>query len=544
MARALRNFKMTRSAATPRAQPSAGLVATALVSGLAFSLPLAYVAIQNIRLGSNFFELITSPRTLGPLARSMTLATTVSLSSAVLGTALAWGTQRTDLVGRRLWAVLAPLPLVIPSFVGATALISGFAAGGFLENVVSPLGVERLPQLAGFRGAWLVLTLFTYPYVYLPVAARLRRLPVSLEESARLLGRSPRAVFTSIVFPQTATAISAGTLLVFLYTISDFGAVQLLRYDTLTRAIFANQLANRGTSMALALLLGIVALLVVAAERRLVRVDPPADARTSRGGLRYPMGIYRWPMTALVAGFFAFAILGPVASLLHWLIRGVRSGRSRGATAVETDGLASAIANTVTVSVIAAVVTVIAVLPVAYLTTRHRSRVGNVANAFIVAGFALPGIVVALAFVFWVLGSPALVGLYQTLPLLILAYVIHFGAQATRASAVAVSAVPQRLDDAARTLGASRLRRMATIEAPLMAPGLLAAAGLVLLSTMKELPATLLLSPTGFNTLATEIWASMETVSYAQAGLESLVLLAVSALLTWLLVIRSADRFD
>ncbi len=528
----------------PARQPNVGLVAAALAIGIVFSGPLAYVVWQNIRLGADFVDLVTSRRTIDPLGRSLLLASAVASTAAVLGTALAWAIHRTDLVGRRMWAVLAPLPLVFPSFVGATALISGFAAGGLLENLLQPFGIGGLPQLSGFRGAWLVLTLFTYPYVYLPVSARLRRLPTSLEESARLLGRSPRAVFASIVLPQTMTAISAGTLLVFLYTISDFGAVQLLRYDTLTRAIFANQLANRATSMALALLLGLVALIVVAAERRLMRADPPTGGRTRRGGLQYPLGALRGPGTLLISTFFAFALLGPVGSLAHWLIRGVSSGRTRGATAVDFDGLTTAITNTVVVSVLAAIVTVLAVLPVAYLTTRHRSRIGNIANSLVVAGFALPGIVVALAFVFWVLNSRALVAFYQTLPLLILAYVIHFGAQATRASAVAVSAVPQRLDDAARTLGASRLRRLLTIEAPLMAPGLLAAGGLVLLSTMKELPATLLLAPTGYDTMATRIWAAMETVSYAQAGLDALVLLVVSGVLTWVLVIRSADRLD
>jgi iron(III) transport system permease protein len=167
-----------------------------------------------------------------------------------------------------------------------------------------------------------------------------------------------------------------------------------------------------------------------------------------------------------------------------------------------------------------------------------------VANAFVIGGFALPGLVTALALVFWVLSNDVLAGLYQTFPLLILAYVVHFGAQGSRASQVAVGAVSQRLDDAGRMLGAGRMRRFFSIELPLMLPGLGAAAGLVLLSTMKELPATLFLAPTGFRTLATEIWFSMETVSYAQAGLESMVLLAVSAVLTWLLVIRSADRLD
>jgi iron(III) transport system permease protein len=165
-----------------------------------------------------------------------------------------------------------------------------------------------------------------------------------------------------------------------------------------------------------------------------------------------------------------------------------------------------------------------------------------VTNAVVVGGFALPGLVIALALVFWVLGADFVSALYQTLPVLIFAYVIHFGAQAMRASQVAVGGVPSRLDDAARMLGAGRARRFRTVDLPLMLPGLAAGAGLVLLSTMKELPATLLLSPPNFETLATRIWSANESNYFAQVGLASLLLLALSGALTWVLVVRRAEQ--
>ncbi len=532
----------TGHAAAPPAPP--GLTAVAAVIGLGFAAPLGYVVWQNVDLRADFLDVVWTSTTIEPLRRSLILATSVAISAAVLGTALAWLLVRSDLPGRRLWRILAPLPLVFPSFVGATALISGFATGGLLERVVQPLGIAELPELAGFRAAWFVLTLFTYPYVYLPVAARLQRLPASLEESARLLGRRPGSVFATVVLPQTRTAISAGTLLVFLYTVSDFGAVELLRYDTLTRAVYANRLVDRPTSMALSLLLGLVAIAVVAAERALVRRDPPLPGRTGGTGMQVALGRWRWPAAAAVVAFVGFAIVGPVSSLAYWTIRGVDSTRSTGSLAVSLDGLGRAVSNTVLLSLATAAVTVAVVLPIAYLTTRYRTTVGGAANGLVVGGFALPGLVTALALVFWVLNTPALVALYQTLPILLLAYVIHFGALASRASQVAVATVPPRLEDAARMLGAGRARRFVTVEAPMMAPGLIAAGGLVLLSAMKELPATLLLAPIGFDTLATRIWGSMDAVAYAQAGLDSMVLLAVSAILTWLFVIRAADRLD
>jgi len=182
------------------------------------------------------------------------------------------------------------------------------------------------------------------------------------------------------------------------------------------------------------------------------------------------------------------------------------------------------------------------VLPVAYLTARYRSRAGGVANAVVVGGFALPGLVIALSLALFTLETPMVAGLYQTTTLLIVAYSVHFGGQALRAAQVAVGGVPNRVVDAARVLGAGRVRRFFTVEAPLMAPGLAAGAGLVLLSTMKELPATLLLSPPGFRTLATVIWDAAETGALGRAGVASLVLVAVSAIPTWFLVIRNVDR--
>jgi iron(III) transport system permease protein len=197
--------------------------------------------------------------------------------------------------------------------------------------------------------------------------------------------------------------------------------------------------------------------------------------------------------------------------------------------------------NTSVSSIAAAATALVLVLPVAYLVGRHKSKLGEAANGFIVAGFALPGLAIALALVSLVLDTPALSVFYQTFPLLVLAYVVHFGAQALRASQVSLAAVPARVEDAARMLGAGRVQRFFRAELPLMMPGLLAGAGLVLLSSMKELPASLLLAPPGFQTLAMRIWASTESAYFADASIASLILIALSGVLTWALVIRRSE---
>ncbi|MGH9113909.1 MAG: ABC transporter permease, partial [Acidimicrobiales bacterium] len=228
-----------------------------------FTAPLLYLVWRNATGDEDLAALYRSSATLTPLRNTLGLAFATAASTAVVGTALAWLATRTDLPLRRLWAVLAPLPLVFPSFVGALALMAAVAPGGLLDTPLGWVGVET-PRLEGFWGAWLVLTLFTTPYVMLPVAARLTALPPSLEESARLLGRRPLEVFRTVVLPQLSGAIGAGALLVFLYAVSDFGVVVLLRFDTLTRAIDTNRLHDRDQSVALSLLLAVVSLAVVA----------------------------------------------------------------------------------------------------------------------------------------------------------------------------------------------------------------------------------------------------------------------------------------
>jgi iron(III) transport system permease protein len=523
-----------------RPRAPAALVVVSLVVACAFAGPLVYLVVRTAQEGGDALEVLRSDTALGPLVRTLTLAASTAAACAVLGTALAWLVMRTDLPFRRVFRVLVALPLVIPSFVGAFVLIAAFARGGLLDDV---LGFDALTRVRGFWAAFVTLTILSYPYVYLPVAARLAALPPSLEETARSLGRSPSQVFRTVVLPQTTGAIAAGSLLVFLYVISDFGAVSLLRYDTLTVRIESARLFDPTTAIALAMLLAVVALVVVVSERGLSRRRVHTEAvAAGRQPLQAPLGAWKGPAVLFAGAVVAVGLVIPLAVLTQWTLRGV--GEDRAARGVGWSEVWQPLLNTGGIAIVTAVVAVAVVLPVAYLTTRHRSRAGALANALVVAGFALPGLVIALAVVFWVLRAPLVGGLYQTFPLLVFAYVVHFGAQSMRASQVSVSGVPRRMEDAARSLGSGRWRRLRTVDVPLMLPGLAAGAGLVLLSTMKELPATLLLAPTGFDTLATRIWSATESAFFARAGLHALVLVALSGVLTWWLTIRRIERLD
>ncbi len=509
-----------------------------------FAAPLVFLVVQASGFGQPFTDAMTDPDNLAPLGRSLLLASSVAVAASVLGTASAWVVTRTDLPLARMWAVLLALPLVLPSYIGAFTLQAALSRGGLTDSLIG----LSLPEVRGFWAAFAIMSLLTYPYVYLLVAARLRQLPSNLEESARLLGHRPATIFRRVVLPQVVPAILAGALLVFLYAVSDFGLPQLLRYDTLTRVIFSN-LLDRPVSTALALQLGMLALLIATGERAAVGRLASAPSRTAakgRSGLRWPLRRWRVPSLVAVAGLTTAALVGPMTVLVYWSVRGIVNGSTRPSSPIADPGqLLAPVLGSATGGILAALAATVVVLPVAFLTARHRGRTADGANALVVAGFAMPGLIIALSLAFFTLRAPGFVaGLYQTLPLLVIAYVVHFGAQSLRAAQVAVAAVPSSVIDVSRTMGVSRTRRLLRVELPMMAPSLLAGAGLVLLSALKELPATLLLSPPGFRTLATDVWAATTDAFWAEASIVSLVLVALSAVLTWLLVLRRADALS
>ncbi len=505
------------------------LPALSLVVGGVFLFPVAYLLWEAIFLGSEFWATLSSGDTLRPLANSLLIASTTAAACAVLGTSLAWLVARSTMPGRAMWRLLLPLPLVIPSFVGATAILVAFGPGGL---------VPFFPRLDGFWGAFVVLTMLSYPYVYLPVLARLRATPASLEEASRLLGVGTWRTQIGIVLPQLRSAIAAGTLLVFLYGLSDFGAVSLMRFDTITRAIFSSRLFDRTASLTLGLVLALLALGVAAVDRAVPR--RPHHGAIGRTPARYSLGTGSILAVGLATATVGLALVAPIGVFVAWVVRGSSTvGVGYSGLGDDLGFLLSPLVNSAVAAVVAAAVAAIVVLPVAFATVRRRRVAAGFASTVVTSTFALPGLVVALAIVFWAVRAPApMAFLYQSFPLLILAYVLHFGAQTLQASETAIGAVPARYDEAARMLGAGGGKRFLTVDLPLMAPGLLAGAGLVLLSTLKELPATLLLAPIGFDTLATRIWAAAEDGFFAEVGITSLVLILLSGALTWSFVLR------
>ena len=506
----------------------AGVVAVAMV------LPLAYLVLRTLGAGAELWDLLFRSRTLDILVRSMLLVVAVTLASVAVALPLAWLTVRTDLPLRRVWAVLTALPLVISSYIGGFIVVAALGPKGMLQQLLEgPLGVERLPEIYGFPGAMLTLTFLSYPYVLLTTRAALWRLDPSLEETARSLGHGAWATFFQVVLPLLRPAIAAGALLVALYTLSDFGAVSLLRYETFTWAIYIQyeSALDRTIAAALSLVLVSVAFGILATEA--FTRGQSRYYRSGVGVMRPPamvsLGRWRWPAIALCGAVVLLSLAMPVSILVYWVIRGV----SQGEPLLFSWGPAW---NSLYASGLAAAGAVIAALPIAILAVRYPGRISALLERITYVGFALPGIVIALALVFF--GANFATPLYQTLGLLIFAYVVLFLPGAVGAIRTSLLQVSPRVEEAARNLGKRPHQVFGAITFPLVRPGVVAGAALVFLLTMKELPATLILGPIGFKTLATSVWSAASEAFFAQAAAPALLLIVVSSVALASLMLR------
>jgi iron(III) transport system permease protein len=530
---------VSRSSTSARRAPFL-LVAAALAVVALVCLPLVYLVVRVVDGGAGAWSVLGRGRILELVGNTVLLTGLVTGAALVLGVPLAWLVVRTDLPARRFWAVAAALPLVIPSYVAALALLAAFAPRGFLQQVLEgPFGVERVPEIYGLPGAVLALTISTYPYVYLLAAAALRDLDPALEEASRSLGRARAETFRRVTLPSLRPSLGAGALLVALYTLSDFGAVSLMQYSSLTRAIFVQyrSLFDRTPAAVLALVLVLLTAIVLVLEhyaRGRVRYHRRSPG-TVRPTQRIRLGRWRWPAFALCAAVVGFALALPLAVIGYWLERAVSLERGLG------DVWGPAL-NSILASSLAAGAAVAAALPVAILAVRYHAAWTRALERLSYSSNALPGIVIALSLVFFAANYASFA--YQTLGLLVFAYVVRFLPQAVAASHSALLRVDPRLEEAARGLGKSPRHAFATVTAPLVAPGLLAGVALVFLSTMKELPATLLLAPIGFETLATEVWTATTVAAYSRAALPALLLVLFSAPFVYLLTVRRGPEVD
>lgn len=486
-------------------------------------VPIAYLLLRTAEYGpETLFSTLATERVARLTATSFALVAAVTVLCLAIGVGLAVLATRTNVPGRRALAVGAALPLAVPSYVAAF----GWAS---LSDLIDPASTFE-----GFWAAVFVLTLVTYPYVYLPVSASLLSVDTSQEEAARALGLSPTRTFFRVTLRLVTPAVAAGGLLCALYVLADFGGVSILRVDTYTRAIFTSFSMgfDRLGAVSLSSVLLLLTVLVLLVEGRFRRTGT-RYARIGAGARRpHPLLALGRSGMAWAAGAWllvAIAVGGPLSAMLLWSLVGVSRPGSLQEVAQAFWGSLSAAGG-------GALLTTALAIPLGLAIAKSGARWARLLERLAYVAHSLPGVVVGLSVVF--LGINALYAVYQTQWLLTLAYCTLFLPLALGPIVGAASLIPQRTEETAVSLGRSPASVFLRVTLPLALPGIASGALMVLLTAIKELPATLLLRPTGMETLATRLWTHTSVNAYAAAAPYAALLVLLAVVPTWILVAR------
>jgi len=513
---------------SPRLLIAAGLVA------LFVAIPLVYIFIRAISAEPQAWQRLLQTRIWKLLGNTLLLVAAVTSGALVTGVSMAWLTERTDLAGRKIFRWMLALPLAIPAYIGGIVHLALLRPrGGYIPRWLEDLFGQPVftPSPLGFWGAAFVLTLFTYPYVYLLSAAAFRSLHASLEEAARVFGRTPLQTLLQVTLPALRPGLTAGALLVALDILAEYGTVALLRYETFSSAIFV-QLSGRYDRSAASVLSGILVTLAILFLLSELSLQGRARFTQMESNWRPAppavLGKWRVPAFLLVVAVVSASLLAPFVVLLVWSVQAFLDPQTLASISHSgTQGFGSFVWNSLWSSSLAAVIAVLLSLPVGLLSVRYPNTLSKFISRLCQVGYAIPGVVIALSLVLLV--NRTLPFLYATPFVVVIAYVLRHMPQAVRASESALDQLSPSLEEAARTLGRTSLQTLTQVTLPLILPGLLAGGSLVFLTSLKELPATLLLRPAGFDTLAVRVWMWADEGFYLQAAPAALLLVLVSA---------------
>jgi iron(III) transport system permease protein len=508
---------------------AAGLVA------LFIAVPVVYIFVRALGADIGDWQRLLQARIWKLLVNTLLLVAAVTAGAFILGVSMAWLTERTDLPGRKILRWMFALPLAIPAYIGGIVHLALLRPrGGLLPKLLEDLFGQPVPTPSplGFWGAAFILTLFTFPYVYLLSGAAFRSLHASLEEAARTLGYKPWQALLLVTLPALRPGLLAGALLVALDILAEYGTVALLRYETFSSAIFV-QLAGRYDRSAAAVLSGVLVTLAILILWSELRLQGRARFTQMESGWRPapPVALGRWRIPALLAALAVVftSLVVPVGVLVAWSVQAALDPQTLQAVLqTGSRGFGSFAWNSLWTAALAAVFAMGLSIPVAVFSTRHPGRLSRFLARFCQVGYAIPGVVVALSLVLLV--NRALPFLYATPMVVVIAYVLRYMPQAVRASESALGQLSPLLEEAARTSGRTAFQAFRQVTLPLIFPGLLAGGALVFLTSLKELPATLLLRPAGFDTLAVRVWIWAADGFYIQAAPAALFLVLASAL--------------
>ncbi|GAB4071868.1 iron ABC transporter permease [Ancylobacter sonchi] len=490
-------------------------LAAALVA-LASLVPLGFVVATTWEVGwDTVRELVFRPRVGELLVNTALLEATSVPISIVVAVALAWLIERTDLPFARLWSWLAVAPLAVPAFVHSYAWIS------------------LAPGMHGLWSATFVSVIAYFPFLYLPVAATLRRLDPAIEDAAASLGLGPWRVFFRAILPQLRIAICGGSLLIGLHLLSEYGLYVMIRFDTFATAI-VDQFQSAYNSPAANMLGGVLivcCLLLIALEALLRGGERYArvGAGAARPATRRALGRWRLPALILPAALALLTLGVPLWTLARWIVLG--------GIAIWPAEVLVTFAQTMALALAGGALATLAAAPMAWLSVRAPGRVQRVLEACHYYVGSLPGVVVALALVS--LTVRYFLPLYQTYATLLAAYVLLFLPRAMVGLHASIAQAPVELERAAQALGRTPAQAVRQVTLRLAAPGVAASLALVALGITNELTATLMLAPNGVETLSTRFWSLTSEIDYVAAAPYAVMMVALSLPLTLLLHAQS-----
>lgn len=488
------------------------------------------------------------------IGNTLMLVAGVGVGVVVLGVSLAWLTSMCEFPGRRWldWALM--LPFAIPAYVLAFVMIGLLDFSGPVQTLLRDwLGDDfRMASIRSTGGVILVLVLVFYPYVYLLARSAFMAQGRGLMEAARILGQTPWQGFAKIALPMARPAIGAGAALAIMETLADFGAVSVFNYDTFTTAIYKTWYGffslQTATQLASVLLLFVFLALFIERRAQGSRRFPGVD-RPRPGAIYRLRGARAWLASGYCLLVLAIAFIIPVIQLVFWLVDG--------GLAYLDSRYWSLIRNTLLLGAMAAVLTVS--LGILLALARRLQPIKRVRSAVAVSnlGYALPGSVLAVGIMFafswldnaFLIPLRGWIGEEEPAPLLLgslfallLAYLIRFMAVAYGPLDTSLARIKPSLPEAAQSLGQSGWAVLRRIYLPLLLPGILSAGLLVFVDVLKEMPATLLMRPFGWDTLAVRIHGLTTEGNWERAALPALTLVLVGLIPVIVLIRRSARR--
>jgi iron(III) transport system permease protein len=509
---------------------------SSLILSFFLILPLLYLLFKITFEFNLFFDFIFNTTILKLSLNTVSLIILVVTFSILISLPLAFLNVRTNLPFSKYLTSISVLPIALPSYVMATTQIEIWSKNGWVHNFFKMFfDMNSFPSFYGLPGSVFVLSLITYPYVYIGLSAMFRRFDYQMIDASRTLGDSPFATARKVVFPLVKPTVIAGSLLVSLYVLSDFGAVSLLRYNTFTIAIFNrmyNSISNYGV-LEISLLAVLFCFIILTIETK-TKNEARHFSNSNLSDLKkIDLGAWKWVIFPISLIPLIFGFILPVSVLIYWLIIGF--GENMGFIDVIQPTL-----NTLFISSVSAVFITIVCIPLLITIRKNIKIFSFLIDKVSYIGLSLPGVIVSMSLVFFCINYFDYI--YQTFIVLVLGYFISFLPAALGPIKSSMTQIDPKLEDASFTLGASKIKTYYNVIVKLSSPGFIYGGVLVFILCLKELPVTLILSPIGFQTLATEIWSSASEAFFVKTALASIILVVIAGIPSYIFMSNDLSK--